>query len=57
MLTANSVKNAIPVIFSNNDINYVFILALLAKLFSKSITPDICVSDMNNISIPVINDT
>lgn len=57
MLTANSVKNAIPVIFISNVKNWLFIAVLLARFVKSSTTPDILLSISPSISAPAISDT
>ena len=57
ILTANSTKKAIPVIFINKIINWLFIVVLLAKLLNKSTIPDILDITNVNINIPAIIDT
>ena len=54
ILTANSDKNAIPVIFINNVKNSVFIDALLANDCNKFIIPVNLSTTINNINAPAI---
>ena len=56
ILTANSVKNAIPVIFINKLKNSLLIEDLLAILLNKSIIPDILTKTKTSINAPEIND-
>lgn len=55
-LTANSAKNAIPVIFNKSNRNSLFILALSDIDFSKSNIPVNLSITKNNIKTPAIND-
>lgn len=57
ILTANSVKNAIPVIFISNVKNVLFIAVLLTRLVKSSTTPDILLSIIPSIKAPAIRDT
>lgn len=57
ILTANSVKNAIPVIFISNVKNVLLIAVLLARLVKSSTTPDILLSIIPSIKAPAISDT
>lgn len=57
MLTANSVKIAIPVIFISNVINSLCIETFPAKLFRSSIMPEIFENVNARISAPASNDT
>lgn len=57
ILTANSVKNAIPVIFISNTIKLLFIDALLVSDVSKSIIADIFPNTIINIIAPANIDT
>ena len=57
ILTANSVKNAIPVIFISKVKNVLLIAVLFARLVKSSTTPDILLSIIPSISAPAISDT
>ena len=57
ILTANSVKNAIPVILISKVKNCVFIAVLLDKLFSNSIKAEILGNNIASINAPAITDT
>ena len=56
MLTANSVKNAIPVIFNNITKNSLFILASFANSLSKDTIPEILSKIKNKIMPPAIRE-
>lgn len=57
ILTANSVKNVIPVIFISKVKKLLLIAVLLVRLLKSSTTPDILLSISPSINAPAINDT
>lgn len=57
ILTANSVKSAIPVIFMSKPKNSLFNEALLAILVNKLIIPEILENTKVSINAPAINET
>ena len=57
ILTANSVKKAIPVIFIKRPKNSLFIAVLLDKLFNKSIIAEILGRIITIIIAPAIKET
>ena len=52
MLTANSVRNAIPVIFNKIVKNWLLIFAFVDKLLNKLTIPLILSKDKNSIIVP-----
>lgn len=57
ILTANSVNNAIPVIFISNPRNWLFNTVLVEILFSNSIIPETFVIIRLIINTPAIKET